>query len=1293
MEIVDSPEKQLAITPSLMVVRNPLVASDGRESYGANFLPGETLGRYCERMGVTLPSRVVNVWHNGRPVPITLWQRLIPRQGDQVVIRTRGEGGGGGGKILRTVALVALVVLTYGIGSYAGLGASLASASGLSVGAASGLLLVGGSLLINALIPMPLPTAAKLGTGQKYDSSPTYSIQGGRNRARPWEPMLIVFGRHKVVPDLGAQPYTQFQGSEQFLNQVYHFGLQGTSLSLTDLKIGNTLTENYQDVQIQMSGTGGKLDMFPGNVDTLQGFSLNKSDGWQFRTTGRDVVSLSVEFAARLFRITDDGSLVSRSVDVRVQYRAVGTSSWTDLGGINAIYSTHYWSLRDRLTGQQVEFGTSEPGDHTEGETKIFDPSLALDSFGQVGVGVWRWVTHPYQLGQPWQGIAPDPVHTPGGPGYRITGARQDPSRLTVSWNVTRGQYEIAVLKDTPDINDSRESNETAVSQILVFQVDDADYTGQCRMAMRIKASGQLNGAVDEFNAIASAWCPVWQDGGWITKETSNPAWWYLWFARGRLDATGSRVFGGGLGDAQIDIDGIKAWALWCEQKNLTFDYVLDQKMNAAAVLQMIARAGRASLTYQTGKLGVMWDAENLPVVAMFGPFNIRSGSFKLAYVNEGTVDEVVANFVNKDVGWVVDEVRSKVPGAISTNNPLQLDLDGCVHRDMAGREANLIAASQVWRRRQVTWETDIEGLVCTRGDVVSFSHDLTVWGYSGRMMPGSGGLTIKLQNRVPSDGAGIALLRDPDGKMKTVSVTSAVGEVDELFIITDLDGFPMPGDAGYEEFSPFDWAWQFDPIATPGRRFKISGVVPSGDGLRFEAVDDDPEYYACEGNPFEYTPPRDGALLAGVVLSIGSFEQIVSVAADQTRVTFNWVLTRDMDSQVLITVNGQQRSSQIVPGRSADVIAATGDSVTISVTPRSSVGSGAPKTLTVIAQGLNASLPPVTGLQSVFRDGLTVLVWNRVVDVRQPSYEVRLGPTWADGTTVAITDSLESLAVGNGLYWVAARFQTSNGTLIYGAADSLLVAGATLERNVLVTKVEQPDWSGVLAGGAAIFDDMLTLSPVGDLLVESDVLALPDVLWVGGSASQGEYTSADENIVDIGYVTPVRLDILVDFHARKLDEDILSVPDVLAVPDVLGGSNRQFVSVVAQIRSAQESGVWSDWRDYAPGLINARYFQVRLKLTTQDPNIVPFVERFEWTIDVPDLIQHAEGVTVPIGGLLVTYEKAFHAKPNVQITIAGAQDGDAIKLTGESALGFSLSITNSGSSVARQVNWIAQGY
>src|SRR5690606_14819285 len=113
---------------------------------------------------------------------------------------------------------------------------------------------------------------------------------------------------------------------------------------------------------------------------------------------------------------------------------------------------------------------------------------------------------------------------------------------------------------------------------------------------------------------------------------------------------------------------------------------------------------------------------------------------------------------------------------------------------------------------------------------------------------------------------------------------------------------------------------------------------------------------------------------------------------------------------------------------------------------------------------------------------------WNPVIDIRQPVYEVRIGESWSNSRTVAVTPMLESLTVGNGLYWVAARY-AHKGEVIYGPADSLQVSGAALVRNVLLDEVEDPDWSGSLSEGAYVWNDQLTLIGAGDVLAEVDVL------------------------------------------------------------------------------------------------------------------------------------------------------------------------------------------------------------
>ncbi|MNY32404.1 hypothetical protein D3C86_1666180 [compost metagenome] len=137
--------------PSLVHLPHPLNPSGKVMSYAA-FLPGETLGAYLERTGTHVANAPMHVWHNGRQVPPALWRRLIPKTGDQVMIRAKMEGGGGGSKVLRTVAMIALVVVSAGYG--ASLGTFLGVTDAAMAGAlGSSLIMMGGTLMISPLLP------------------------------------------------------------------------------------------------------------------------------------------------------------------------------------------------------------------------------------------------------------------------------------------------------------------------------------------------------------------------------------------------------------------------------------------------------------------------------------------------------------------------------------------------------------------------------------------------------------------------------------------------------------------------------------------------------------------------------------------------------------------------------------------------------------------------------------------------------------------------------------------------------------------------------------------------------------------------------------------------------------------------------------------------------------------------------------------------------------------------------------------------------------------------------------
>jgi hypothetical protein len=98
---------------------------------------------------------------------------------------------------------------------------------------AAGAAYLAGSLVINKLLG---PKALKESPTQK--DSPTYALQGGRNRSRPFETMGLVLGQPYCVPDLSAQPFTYFSDDEQYLWQVFHAGLNCASVSA--IRIGET---------------------------------------------------------------------------------------------------------------------------------------------------------------------------------------------------------------------------------------------------------------------------------------------------------------------------------------------------------------------------------------------------------------------------------------------------------------------------------------------------------------------------------------------------------------------------------------------------------------------------------------------------------------------------------------------------------------------------------------------------------------------------------------------------------------------------------------------------------------------------------------------------------------------------------------------------------------------------------------------------------------------------------------------------------------------------------------------
>ena len=911
-------------TVSVVNHPHPILPAAGREYRRHDWRAGETVRELLIRQGLD-QRQEITITLNDRLLTVAEWDLICVQPDDILNVTAQvsggggGDGEGGGSNVLQAVLVIVVVVVSiyfgpeFGalLGGVEGTGTAAVGAFGMSAAQwgsiGTAVLAFGGNMIIGAIFS---PSGRSLSSTNGLDSAsqdtPNYSLSGGSNALRPYEPMPIVMGTHRIFPDYGAKPYTEYYGEDQYLYQIFNFGL--SSLSITDLKIGETLLSSYQDVSIYWGDANGRISGFPGNVDSDPGAQLFRGADWISRTTSPDTTQIAIDIEGAVYFQGDRG-LIGCAATIEAFYAPTGTSAWVPMASRTVVsYSTGYWSLQttetvilqneflSSVTTQTVQHAFESSG-HTEGETQLIRaPHAAFDADGLPIIapalyGTWHWVTFAEAGAQtaidiyggtfprPWP--HPDPVPT-----YSISysldidhGASQKARRNTLRASVTKGQYDVRVrLTSARSSNgeigewETRGGYQYSFSVMRSYQEDGANYAGQTRMGLVIKASGQLNGVVQKMSALAVASCTYWDGDAWRWGPTSNPAWWYLDFALGRKNEEGKHLYGCFLPWSQIDVPALIVWSEFCTAEGMSFNGIIDRSQSAWDTLTTIARCGMASISYASGKLGVVWDKKNASPVAAFGMSNIIKGSFSVQYITENLADEIVVNYVDQDQEWQQKQVRKISPGVTSPTRTSTVELMGCTNVTMAGKFSNYLAAQQFYRKRMISWECDFEGFVCQRGDVVFLSHDLTQWGYSGRIVSiAANKRTLTLERKVPRSGAvEFLMVAFPDGTLSTFEVLAGEGEQDVVTLTSNL--------VLQDEYGPVDHRWFFSPLPTPGKKVKIVSARPvSQSRIALVATDESPEFYDAWGGTFIAPPPasllpRNGVKLSNLVLKKHQF-------------------------------------------------------------------------------------------------------------------------------------------------------------------------------------------------------------------------------------------------------------------------------------------------------------------------------------------------------------------------------------------------------------------------------------
>jgi hypothetical protein len=702
---------------------------------------------------------------NGEMVPRQWWGRVRPKAGSQVLITLRLHGGKKNKSILALVASIAVAF----VAPYAT--AAMGFTGGMATAVTAGISIVG-NLAINALIKPP-----SINTGSQAaadERSGTYSLTGQSNAMRPYGVIPRVYGTHRFYPDLCAVPYTTTEGNNQYLTCMYCLGY--SPLEVEDLRIGTDPIGNYDGVQIYEHThflAGSPLYLYT-NDTWQESYSLVLNTWNSAVITTRpdtDYATIDIAFTTGLGYLNDAGGVDGRSASHKIYYKradqsqaywkAFGSAPWytwsegfvptNGAGYIQGVYRTQYsggnatsygytafakgrtefparWDGNPPLPGSTLKIGKHTLYVQSAGwGNVVVDPVPGGFNISNTDSGGWARCSFTH----------------PGADGWTISRGTAEPFIISFTIGFPyRDQWELAIHQIDPDSTSSRELRDRTVSALKSFTnvPPIAPDKHMHIIELRVKASDQLSGVLDNFNCLATSVLPAWENGAWTWAPTSNPAAIFL----NLLDGAPNKK---PLGSNRIDYEALQRWSERNDriqpgfsQPNASCNFVVDKSYTLWQLLSSVAACGRASPTMRDNKYSVIIDEEDLTPVQTFTPRNCWNLSSSRNYLDiphalrvkwiDPTSDYKPADAVVYDTGFN------------ASNATIFEDLEtfGCTNHEQAIREGRVALARAQLQQESFSIETDIENLVCTRGDMVYIAHDvLQVGGWSARIAGISG--------------------------------------------------------------------------------------------------------------------------------------------------------------------------------------------------------------------------------------------------------------------------------------------------------------------------------------------------------------------------------------------------------------------------------------------------------------------------------------------------------------------------------------------------------------------------
>ena len=400
----------------------------------------------------------------------------------------------------------------------------------------------------------------------------------------------------------------------------------------------------------------------------------------------------------------------------------------------------------------------------------------------------------------------------------------------TYNYDVENARYEVRATRLDEKDTSSRAGHEIRWTSAKGFINAEHEYGNVTMIALKMQATNNLSQRSSRLlNCVVTRKLPQWTpEKGWSEPVPTNSIAWAL------ADVLKAE-YGAKLDDSRIDLDTLLYLdGIW-QNRGDTFNAVFDSKLTVFEALSRIAKCGRAVAFLQGGIVRFVRDEPKTIPVALFSPRNIIKNSLSIQYImpSEDTADSVTVEYFS-DKTWKTTEITGVLPESTSENTAT-VELFGCTNKEQALREALYMAAANRYRRRIVSFMTELDGLIPTYGDLVAITHDMPSWGQGGEVIQKDGNkLTLSEPVTFSDDSVHYIALRKANGQLSGPYVVTS-GNLENEVILEETPNFEI-----YTGTSRERTHFAFGPADKWATMARIIGIKPRTNTVEITAVIED---------------------------------------------------------------------------------------------------------------------------------------------------------------------------------------------------------------------------------------------------------------------------------------------------------------------------------------------------------------------------------------------------------------------------------------------------------------------